>query len=40
MIQDDLNPALWSCDYKLPGGFDEATYYFEAEYTKTQMPGR
>ena len=34
MVQDDLNPALWSCDYKLPGGFDEATYYYEAQYTK------
>ena len=32
MVQDDLNPALWSCDYKLPAGFDEATYYFEAKY--------
>jgi hypothetical protein len=32
MVQDDLNPALWSCDYKLPSGFDEATYYFEAKY--------
>ena len=40
MIQDDLNPALWSCDYKLPGGFDEATYYFEAEYTKKSDSGQ
>ena len=32
MVQDDLNPELWSCDYKLPTGFDEATYYFEANY--------
>ena len=32
MVQDDLNPDLWSCDYKLPAGFDEATYYFEANY--------
>ena len=32
MVKDDLNPALWSCDYKLPAGFDEATYYFEAKY--------
>ena len=32
MAQDDLNPELWSCDYKLPTGFDEATYYFEANY--------
>ena len=40
MIQDELNPALWSYDYKLPGGFDEATYYFEAEYTKTTDAGQ
>jgi len=33
MVQDDLNPELWSCDYKLPSGFDEATYYFEAKYS-------
>ena len=39
MVQDDLNPALWSCDYKLPGGFDEATYYFEAQYTKSSEAG-
>ena len=32
MVQDDLNPVLWSCDYKLPTGFDEATYYYEANY--------
>ena len=32
MVQDELNPELWSCDYKLPAGFDEATYYFEAKY--------
>lgn len=32
MVQDDLNPELWSCDYKLPAGFDEATYYYEAKY--------
>ena len=25
MVQDDLNEELWSCDYKLPSGFDEAT---------------
>ena len=40
MLQDELNPALWSYDYKLPGGFDEATYYFEAEYTKTTDAGQ
>ena len=28
MVQDPVNPSLWSCDYKLPLGFDEATYYF------------
>ena len=33
MVQVDLNPELWSCDYKLPTGFDEATYYFEAIYS-------
>lgn len=33
MVQDDLNEELWSCDYKLPSGFDEATYYFEAVYS-------
>ncbi|HAF58837.1 MAG TPA: hypothetical protein DCL00_04535, partial [Opitutae bacterium] len=32
MLNDELNPELWSCDYKLPSGFDEATYYFEANY--------
>ena len=26
-------PDLWSCDYKLPQGFDEATYYFTAKYS-------
>ena len=26
MVQDPINPNLWSCDYKLPPGFDEATY--------------
>ena len=29
MVQDPVNPSLWSCDYKLPQGFDEATYYFQ-----------
>src|SRR5210317_2011943 len=33
MVQDELNPELWSCDYKLPSGFDEATYYLEAKYS-------
>ena len=26
-------PILWSCDYKLPAGFDEATYYFQVNYS-------
>ena len=38
MIQDDLNPArVVITNY---GGFDEATYYFEAEYTKTSDAGQ
>ena len=32
MVQDPINPNLWSCDYKLPQGFDEATYYFQTRY--------
>ena len=36
MVQDPVNPALWSCDYKLPQGFDEATYYFQVNY-KTKL---
>ena len=32
MVQDPVNPSLWSCDYKLPLGFDEATYYYQANY--------
>ena len=32
MVQDPINPNLWSCDYKLPQGFDEATYYFQTNY--------
>ena len=32
MVQDPLNPNLWSCDYKLPQGFDEATYYYQTSY--------
>ena len=32
MVQDPVNPDLWSCDYKLPQGFDEATYYFQTSY--------
>lgn len=39
MVQDPLNPFLWSCDYKLPAGFDEATYYFEASYIKEKDNG-
>ena len=33
MVKDPVNPFLWSCDYKLPQGFDEATYYYLAKYT-------
>ena len=33
MVQDPVNTSLWSCDYKLPGGFDEATYYFQVNYS-------
>lgn len=36
MVKDPINPALWSCDYKLPQGFDEATYYFQVNY-KTKL---
>jgi hypothetical protein len=32
MVQDPINKNLWSCDYKLPQGFDEATYYFQTSY--------
>ena len=32
MEQDPLNNNLWSCDYKLPQGFDEATYYYQTTY--------
>ena len=32
MVQDPINLTLWSCDYKLPSGFDEATYYFQVDY--------
>jgi hypothetical protein len=39
MSQDPVNPTLWSCDYKLPAGFDEATYYFEAKYIKEKDSG-
>ncbi len=34
MVKDPVNPFLWSCDYKLPQGFDEATYYYLAKYSK------
>ncbi|NCV19867.1 MAG: hypothetical protein EBW42_14205, partial [Rhodobacterales bacterium] len=36
MVKDPVNPMLWSCDYKLPQGFDEATYYFQVNY-KTKL---
>ena len=32
MVTDQLNDRIWSCDYKLPQGYDEATYYFRADY--------
>ena len=33
MVVDPVNSELWSCDYKLPQGFDEATYYFQVKYS-------
>ena len=39
MVQDEFNPELWSCDYKLPAGFDEATYYYEAKYSSVLDSG-
>ena len=33
MVVDPVNSSLWSCDYKLPQGFDEATYYFQVKYS-------
>ncbi len=39
MVKDPVNPFLWSCDYKLPQGFDEATYYYSAKYS-IQRGGR
>jgi len=39
MVKDPINPALWSCDYKLPSGFDEATYYFQANYISQRDNG-
>jgi hypothetical protein len=33
MVKDPVNTSLWSCDYKLPQGFDEATYYYLAKYS-------
>ena len=39
MVQDPVNPTLWSCDYKLPSGFDEATYYFQANYLSERENG-
>ena len=36
MVKDPVNPMLWSCDYKLPLGFDEATYYYQVNY-KTKL---
>ncbi len=39
MVQDPTNTALWSYDYKLPSGFDEATYYFQADYLSEKENG-
>ena len=39
MVQDPINPNLWSCDYKLPPGFDEATYYFQTTYNVSSDTG-
>lgn len=39
MTPDPLNSDLWSCDYKLPSGFDEATYYFLAKYLSKRENG-
>ena len=39
MVQDPINKSLWSCDYKLPQGFDEATYYFQAKYSAKRDNG-
>lgn len=39
MVGDPLNSALWSCDYKLPQGFDEATYYFQVKYSTKSNSG-
>ena len=39
MVKDPVNPALWSCDYSLPQGFDEATYYFQVNYMKKLNSG-
>jgi hypothetical protein len=32
MVTDQLNNRIWSCDYKLPAVYDEAAYYFRADY--------
>ena len=39
MVQDPINSNLWSCDYKLPQGFDEATYYFQTSYKVNNKNG-
>lgn len=39
MVQDPINKNLWSCDYKLPQGFDEATYYFQTSYNTISDSG-
>ncbi len=32
MVRGQVGNNIWSCDYKLPVGFDEANFYFTAEY--------
>ena len=32
MVRGQIGESIWSYDYKLPPGFDEANYYYTAEY--------
>ena len=32
MVRGQAGQDIWSYDYKLPPGFDEANYYYTAEY--------
>lgn len=32
MVKGQIGDSIWSSDYKLPAGFDEAHFYFVAEY--------